>query len=115
MFILAWFYNLTFVKALVYPAPVGAGYLVCRPALLMLIPLSVVATLAASRWNNHKAAELVWTLCCVAVLSTSYSDKLIEFSTKVGTLAYRSDWEAVRECASEHLDIRYGLFYRNLS
>lgn len=115
MFILAWFYNLTFVKALVYPAPVGAGYLVCRPALLMLIPLSVVATLVASRWNNRKAAELVWTFCCVAVLSTSYSDKLIEFSTKVGTLAYRSDWKAVRECASEHLDIRYGLFYRNLS
>lgn len=115
MFILAWFYNLTFVKALVYPAPVGAGYLVCRPAILMLIPLSVVATLAASRWNNRKAAELIWALCCVAVLSTSYSDKLIEFSTKVGTLAYRSDWKAVRECASEHLDIRYGLFYRNLS
>ncbi len=115
MFILAWLYNLTFVKALVYPAPVGAGYLVCRPAVLILIPLSVVAALSASRLNKALVTDVASALCCVAVLSTSYSDKLIEFSTKVGTLAYRSDWNAVRECASEHLDIRYGLFYRNLS
>jgi hypothetical protein len=40
---------------------------------------------------------------------------VLEFSVKVGTLAYRSEWGQVRELASDNLDTQYGLYYRNLS
>lgn len=105
-------YNLTLIQTLVFP--VTPGYIVPDNKILMLLPLSVVVVLALSVWLNNKVSYAIVLVVTLGVLSL-FKDVDMEFSFKIGTLAYRSEWKEVRSLANKHLDSRFGLYYRNLS
>ncbi len=110
--VLAAFYRLTPKQALLYP--ISTGFIIPSAPVLMLLPASIVICLLASHFRHKVAPAMIAAACSAVVLSTIYND-VLEFSVKVGTLAYKSEWGEVRELASDNLDTQYGLFYRNLS
>lgn len=113
MLIMARLYNMTLLQASLYP--VVPDYILPSTPVLMLLPLSVVACLVLTMLRNEVIPAVICGCCSIVVLSTSFYNDVLELSIKVGTLAYRSQWDKVRMVASENLDTQYGLFYWNLS
>ena len=110
--VLAAFYRLNPNQALLYP--ISTGFIIPAAPVLFLLPASIIICLLASHIRYRVATAVISAACSVVVISTIYND-VLEFSVKVGTLAYRSEWGQVRELASDNLDTQYGLYYRNLS
>lgn len=111
------FYNLTPAQSLVFP--VVANLIQPSTVVLFLLPLSVPAVLAAVRISLPEHCP--GTVCAVsflvvaAMLCTVYSNPSLEFSVKIGSLAYRSQWDKVLELSLDNTDTEYGRFYRNLA
>ena len=112
LFILARLYNLSIESALLYPAV--PDYVLPATRIILLLPLSIVVVLAASFLKNILIPGVISLICSVLILFT-FDSEILEFSVKVGTLAYRSQWKEVKEVASKKTETSYGLFYRNLS
>lgn len=105
-------YYLTVKQTLVYP--LTTGYLLPPTVMHYLLPVCVAVCMTVSSFGRHLIPALVSAACSVFFVTT-ICDDILEFSVKVGTLAYRSQWDEVRELASKNLDTQYGLYYRNLS
>lgn len=112
MFIVSHYYNLTLKESLIFP--VIPGY-VPKSWVLLLLPLSVVVVLTISLLNKNLYISIVYAIGSICIFSTSFKDSIIEFTVKIGSLAYNSDWEEVRNEANKNSDSLFGLYYRNLS
>lgn len=113
-FFLARLYNLTPIQALMYP--VVMVNILPRVPVLLLMPLSVIVCLVVSYLRKPLIPNVATALCTVIIICTSFRDPVMEFSYRIGTIAYKTeDWNQIRSEAEKRLDIIYGLFYRNLS
>jgi hypothetical protein len=110
--LLSSFYNLPFKQILLYPVTIG--YMLPRLVNMYLLPICVAACILLSSFGRHILTVAISAACSIFFVTKIYDD-VLEFSVQVGTLAYRSDWDAVRELSNKNLDTQYGLYYRNLS
>ena len=107
-------YNLTLELTLICPAV--SGYVLPSTGALMLLPLLLVVTVLATR-NVKRMAWLagVCTGLIVLPFASAVNDSDMEYSIKVGTLAYYGDWDQTRQLGQMNHGNPYGLYFRNLS
>lgn len=106
------FYNLNFIQTLIWPVP--NEYIVPPLSCLAIVPLLSVLCLTAGKRLSAFVCSLTACLALVPVFFLIRNERL-ESSIRLGTTAYRQEWDKVREL-SESADSRspYSTYYRNL-
>ncbi len=117
MLVMGLFYNLSPVQSMVFPAVTSFVQPGIKVLPLLTLAVVLVLTLASvPAVMRHPVPVLAGSFAAVmAILLTSYSNPELELSVKIGTLAYNSEWDKVRELSDRNTDTSYGRFYRNLS
>lgn len=118
MMICGRFYNLTLLQTFLWP--VYPGYIIPGKILLLSEPLIIIVVAVLSSY----VSRIVKTFLRVSILtvfmlgSVSFfvfsDEKELEGIVKIGTLAYREQWDDVKQYASSHESNRYSSFYWNL-
>lgn len=117
MLVMGVFYNMNPVQSFVFPAvpsfvQPGVKVLSLLPMALILV-LALVSVPAVQRHPLPLGAGSF--AAAMAILLSAYSNPELEFSIRIGTLAYHSEWDKVRELSSRNTNTEYGRFYRNFS
>jgi len=111
-------YNLTLLHTFLFP--VWPGYIVPHNSLLLLLPWIVLVVMILSLYYDKYLAYVKqnWILPLVLIICTPVSEELgadeLERTVKIGTLAYRNQWDEVREMASSYKPNFYRNYYWNL-
>lgn len=111
-------YNLTLLQTLIWPVypkhiiP-DVKWLLFEPALVVIV--MVLSTLS-SRIRNIRVRMLIipFVLFLSDTLFLTTADKELENVIKIGTLAYRNDWQEVKRMASRETTNRYCIYYWHL-
>ena len=113
-------YNLTLLHTFIWP--VWPGYIIPHQALILLMPWLVLAMMILSlfyeRVMDARWLRALYPLIIISGMSVSgaLKDDELERTVKIGTLAYRNEWNKVREMASSYKwrTNFYRTFYWNL-
>jgi hypothetical protein len=101
--------------------PVWPGYINPHRVLLLILPWIVLGIMILSLYYDRYLAHVKnnWILTLVLIVCTPVSEELgadeLERTVKIGTLAYRNDWDGVKQMASSPKPNFYKNFYWNLS
>ena len=112
------FYNLTLLQTFVWP--VSPGYIIPGTTLLLLEPVLIVAAMAlmplAYRIPKQRVMEgILYTLMLVYINAITFTGNTeMERVVKIGTMAYRNDWDEVRKLAESDKPNEYRNFYLHL-
>ena len=115
MIICGRFYNLTMLQTFLWP--VSPGFIIPAKAWMMLMPWLVLAIMILSLYYE-KVMDVRWMRTLyplIIIIGTSVSGGLkndeLERTVKIGTLAYRNEWNEVKSMASS---VKYrSNFYRD--
>lgn len=112
MLLVGRFYNLNLIQTLIWPVP--NEYIVPPLSCLAIVPLLSVLCLVAGKRLSAFVCSLTACLALVPVFFLVRNERL-ESSIRLGTTAYRQEWDKVREL-SESADSNspYSTYYRNL-
>ena len=111
-------YNLTLLQTFLYP--VCPGYIIPHNSLMLLLPWIVLAVMILSLYYDRYLARVKtnWMLPLVLIICTPVSEGLgndeLERTVKIGTLAYKNQWDEVKTMASSKKANFYRSFYWNL-
>ena len=106
------FYNLNFQQTFIWPVP--TEYIVPPESCLFTVPLLSVLCLTAGKRLSAPVCSVAASLVLVPVFFLVRDEKL-ESSMRLGTTAYRQEWDKVK-MLSESVDSKspYSTYYRNL-
>ena len=112
MILVGRFYNLNFQQTLIWPVP--TEYIVPPVSCLAIVPLLSVLCLAFGKRLSSFVCSLAACLVLVPVFFL-VRDENLESSMRLGTTAYRQEWDKVKRLA-ESVDSKspYSIYYRNL-
>ena len=113
-------YNLTLLQSFIWP--VCPGYIIPGTFLLLMQSVLIVVVMVLSPlmtrigWPRVRLSLLSFLLCITSLLLFRNQDnRALERIVKIGTLAYRNQWDDVRKMAASYDDRNmYSDYYWNL-
>lgn len=118
MIICGHFYNLTLLQSFIWP--VLPGYITPSTSLILFFPLVILIAGELSFFISNTGKTLLREGLLAAFMLAGVSlfvhsdERELESIVKIGSLAYRNQWDDVRNYALSHEDNRYSSFYWNL-
>ena len=112
-------YNLTLLQTLIWP--VSPGYITPSNTMLLLMPWIVLVTMIAAlfcgRFVVSRFKDAIFPVLFIfgiAISENIGNGAELERTVKIGSLAYKNDWDGVREMAVSKKSNFYRNYYWNL-
>ncbi|MBO6079289.1 MAG: hypothetical protein J6P66_11160 [Bacteroidaceae bacterium] len=112
MLVMGRFYNLPFVQILVFPI-VPLNIIPGRLLLLIQFVCVLLVSCIGRIWYDGALKTIVLSVLIVFIGMSLACDKEQEYTIRIGTNAYKGNWDKVLEDGEKNLN-QYGLYYRNL-